>query len=141
MNHVQSHYEQMRQAGWSALKIAQHVALKWEDTYISPMDVSITHAGAAYDRVDEAAAAVDRARHTADVGRWTLKIVQEQAVFACLANAMTIRGITEYLGLKKRTVKRIVKQIAKDIGPSWNRRKVDNDAIQDATYRSVVAAW
>lgn len=136
-----SHYEQMRQAGWSASKIVQHVAWNWDDIYSSPMDVATTHAAAAYDRVDEAAAAVARARHTDDVGRLTLKIVQEQAVFACLAKAMTIREITEYLGLKKRIVKRIVKRIAKDLWPSRNRRKFDNDAIQDATYRSVVAAW
>lgn len=142
MVNIQSHYEQMRQAGWSASKIVQQVALDWEDIYSSTMYGSTTHAAAAYDRVDEAAAAVARARHTDDVGRWTLKIVQEQAVFACLAKAMTIREITEYLGLKKRIVKRIVKRIAKDLRPSRTRRKFDDDAsIQDATYRSVVAAW
>lgn len=141
MVNVNSRYRQMREAGWSAMKIAQHVARDWEDIYSLGQVVTTSHVAAAHDRVDEAAAALARARRTADIGRGALKIVQEQAVFACLSNAMTMREIAEYLGMKKRAVKRIVKQIAKDISRSRDRRNCGDDVSQDAVFRSVWSAW
>jgi len=55
MVNVNSRYRQMREAGWSAMKIAQHVARDWEDIYSLGQVVTTSHVAAAHDRVDEEA--------------------------------------------------------------------------------------
>lgn len=68
-----------------------------------------------------AASALGHAQHQAEIARWVLKIVQEQAVWACLDDGMSIRATADQLKMAKSQVGRIAKLFGQRNGAPTSR--------------------
>lgn len=67
-------------------------------------------------KADIAARALKLAKRNADLGSLLFSIVEEQAVWACLAEGMTIRATADHLAMNKSQVGRIAKRIKRRDG-------------------------
>ena len=67
-------------------------------------------------KADLAKEAVEQAQRQADAGAWVLTLVEEQAVWACLADGMTVRATAEKLSMTKSHVGRIAKRLTRGSG-------------------------
>lgn len=90
-----------------------HEAIDWHPglTLQQRDDRAPFHSGFAAGHAEDAPAALDRARHEADAGAWVLTIVEEQAVWACLAEGMSVRTTADKLSMTKSAVGRIAKRL------------------------------
>lgn len=72
-------------------------------------------------KADIAARALKLAKRNADLGSLLFNIVEEQAVWACLAEGMTIRATADHLAMNKSQVGRIAKRIKRRDGTPDSR--------------------
>lgn len=95
-------------------------------------------------KADFAEGALELAQHHADVGASVLSMVEEQAVWACLADGMTVRATAEKLSMTKSHVGRIAKRITRDSGGQLESRSMfalGLEHLRDDVRSRVRACW